>query len=150
MNQNNLLAFYIALSSTDTNLANDSDFKQLRNKLELLRQKSAITPQAWESIQTKMVAVLNNHESLQQLYQDTQAQLEAINITADLLPTSEELAAAQPTSRKIGTLGHHPGKLEEGKNHEIINIGLTILSNQEPQKTAQTLLQRLIDWLQNK
>ncbi len=150
MNQKNLLAFYIALSSTDTNLVNDQDLKQLRNKLELLKQKSEITSQAWENIQTKLTTILENHAPLQQLYQDTKAKLEAVNITADLLPTPTELAAAQPANRKVGTLGYHPGKLEEGKNNEIINIGFAILSNPEPQKTAQTLLQRLLDWLKNK
>ena len=147
MNSKTLLAFLRTLSSADTNLTNDPALKQLRNKLELLGQKSEITPQAWENIQSKSMAILENYAPLQQLYQDTKAKLEGVNIPPDLLPTPAELAAAQPANRKVGTLGYHPGKLDDARNNEIVNIGIIILSSDEPEKTAQTLLQRLIDWL---
>ena len=147
MSQNNLLAFYVALTGADTNLADDPDLKQLCNKLELLNQKPDVTPQAWENVQSRLIAALSNHAPSQQLYQDTWDKLETTNIPPDLLPTQAELATAQPANRKIGKLGYHPGNPEKSKNYEIINIGITILSNPEPQKTAQTLLQRLLKWL---
>ncbi|MDM8559669.1 hypothetical protein [Candidatus Parabeggiatoa sp. HSG14] len=151
MDTKTLLAFLLALpASTDTELANNSALKQLCNKLELLNRKSEITPKDWENIQGKLAAILESNAPLNQLYQERKAQLEGVEITSDLLPTLAELEAAKPANRKLGKLGYHPGEPPgdwDFKNNEITNIVTVVLSNEQPAKTSQTLLQKLIDLL---
>jgi len=74
--------------------------------------------------------------------------LENVEITTDLLPTTEELEAAKPKSRKIGTLGFPPGK-PDAKTQEISNIVVTILASEKPSETSKTLLQKLCDFLKS-
>lgn len=143
-----LLAFLLALpAGTDADLANDTALKQLRNKLKLINQ-SEITPKDWKNIQGKLQAILVNEKyaTLSQLYQQTLAELEDVDITSDLLPTQAELTAIQSANREVGTLGFPPGKPELESN-EIINLAIIVLSHDEPAKTSQTLLQRLTDFL---
>jgi hypothetical protein len=154
MDTKTLLAFLLALpASNDAELANNSGLKQLCNKLELLNRKSEITPKDWENIQGKLTTILENNAALSQLYQERKAQLEDVEITSDLLPTLAELEAAKPANRKLGKLGYHPGEPPgdwDFKNNEVTNLGVVILSNEQPAKMSQTLLQKLIDLLKKR
>ena len=151
MNTKTLLAFLLALPNADVHLANDSALKQLRNKLVQVNQQPEISRTDWENIQGKLMAILEKNAALNQFYQETQAQLENVDITSDLLPTQAELEAANQDNRKMGTLGFPPGKLSTHlESNEIINIGIVILSNDEPAKVSKTLLQQLSDWLKQK
>ncbi|MEK8021648.1 MAG: hypothetical protein VSS75_032635, partial [Candidatus Parabeggiatoa sp.] len=74
MNTKTLLAFLQALRA-DADLKNDSAIKQLRNKLVQVNQQSEIFPKDWENIQGKLTNILENNTAINQLYQETQAQL---------------------------------------------------------------------------
>ncbi|HAI70252.1 MAG TPA: hypothetical protein DCM38_12555 [Gammaproteobacteria bacterium] len=153
MNTKTLLAFLQALpASTDANLTNDSAIKQLRNKLVQVNQQSEIFPKDWENIQGKLTNILENNTAINQLYQETQAQLEGVDITPDLLPTAAELKAVQPPNRQIGTLGYHPGpdSNSDSENYEIINLAIIVLNDEKPATTSQSLLQRLNAFLKQK
>ncbi len=152
-----LLAFFLALPNADTDLANDPALKQLRNKWVQVNQKPEVTPKDWENIQGKLMAILENNAALSQFYQETQAQLEGVEITSDLLPTQAELEAEKSADRKMGTLGYLPGEpppTHDTESKEILNlvidIGIVILSHDEPKKVSHTLFQRLIDRLKRK
>ena len=152
-----LLAFFLALPNAETDLANDPALKQLRNKLDQVNQKPEITPKDWENIQGKLTAILEDNPALNQSYQEILAQLENVEITSDLLPTQAELEAEKSADRKMGTLGYLPGEpppIHDIKSKENLNIGIdigiVILSHDEPKKVSQTLLQRLSDWLKRK
>jgi hypothetical protein len=152
MDTKTLLAFILALQSADTDIANNTVIKQLANKLTLIRQQPEITPTDWANIQKKLTAILENHASLNQLYQQKKAQLEEVNITPDLLPTPAELKAAKPANRQVGTLGYPPAKPELDSN-EIPNFGVlidtasVILKDKKPAEMSKSLLQRLTDFL---
>ena len=153
MNTKTLLAFLQALpASTDADLTNDSAIKQLRNKLVQVNQQSEIFPKDWENIQGKLTNILENNTAINQLYQETQAKLEALDITPDLLPTAAELKAVQPPNRQIGTLGYHPGpdSNSDSESHEIINLAIIVLNDEKPATTSQSLLQRLNAFLKQK
>ncbi len=151
-----LLAFFLALPNAETDLANDPALKQLRNKLDQVNQKPEITPKDWENIQGKLTAILKDNENnaaLNQFYQEILAQLENVEITSDLLPTQAELEAEKTAVRKMGTLGYLPDEpppIHDTESKEILNIGIVILSHDEPKKVSQTLLQRLSDCLKRK
>jgi hypothetical protein len=149
MDSKTLLAFLLILQDMDINLANNQALEQLRDKLDVLSRKPEITPKNWENLQSKLMAILENDATLNQLYQEARAQLEGIEITADLLPTAAELEQATPSSGKVKTLGFKPGKPErDSQNHEIINNAVVvktataILKSENPAETAKALLQR--------
>jgi hypothetical protein len=155
MNTKTLLAFLQALpASTDAELTNDSDIRQLCNKLQLLKP-SQINSKDWEKIETHIETLLetDKYAALNQPYQTALAKLKNLEMTADLLPTRAELKALQPPNRQIGTLGYHawldskPENDEESKNYEIINLAIVVLDDEKPATTSQNLLQRLIAFL---
>lgn len=152
MDTKTLLAFLLALPDAD--LANDYAIKQLRNKLIQVKQQAEISSQDWENIQGKLTNILEDEKNIafKQLYQETQVQLENVEITSDLLPTRAELELAKPSNRKMGTLGYHFDKPEhsERENDEILNLAIVVLSNDKPATTSKTLLQKLTDFLKRK
>jgi hypothetical protein len=149
MDNKTLLAFLLILQDTDINLTNHPALEPLRDKLDVLSRKAEITPKNWENLQSKLAGILKNDAALNQRYQEAMAQLEGIEITADLLPTVAELEQATPSNSKVKTLGFKPGTPErESENLEIINNAVVvktaaaILKSENPAETAKTLLQR--------
>ncbi len=86
--------------------------------------------------------VLEQHTTLNAAYQEINKQLNKIEITTDLLPTSAEIEAITPSSGKIETLGGKPGK-DKFYSNEIVNIVKVIISHQNPPKASKKLLKRL-------
>jgi len=147
MDTKTLLAFLLALPGANVKLANDLALKKIRNKLASFKN-AEITPKDWENLEAKLKTLLETkkYAALNQLYQKIQAELADINITPNFLPTQAELEAEKPANRRIGKSDLPPSKINID-SHEVINIGVVILSHQNPAKTANKLLWRLRVWL---
>lgn len=140
-----LLALVLALKDVE-NVSEDEQnaFRDAADQLQL-------DPDNWEDYEPDLLKVIQANPNLNQLYQITKSQLDALSseIPSNLLPTQAELEQAIPTVQTPATRGFAPVKDCE-KNHEIHNMAINILSTANPPETAKKLsrLEQLQQFLQ--
>lgn len=144
---NTLLALLLALKNLDKPLSEDE-----RKGLANVGQQLRLDPNDWDFIKDDLMSIINANDTLNQLYQQAKAKLDAVNhpISSDLLPTDEELENALPPGSDSGKYNkaYFEGKSDEQSN-EILNLTTKIFSTQKPEETTKNLsfLERLWQFL---
>jgi hypothetical protein len=133
---NTLLALSLALYNIV-----DLDLKE-RSDIRRLVQRLVLHPDTWGSIEQDLREIISSNSSLNQLYQDTEAQLNAINgqIPQELLPTETELQEL-PGDSNIEVFGYFPkGKSNFDRKEDITNflIDAVLDTNDQPKSAKQT------------
>ncbi|NEQ40987.1 MAG: hypothetical protein F6K40_34150 [Okeania sp. SIO3I5] len=133
MNQDKfLLSLMFAIQELDLS---SEETEQLHD----IGEQLADDPTAWE-IYTKPMAeeIISNNSSLNKIFQDVQSKLEKIDeIPQDFLPTTEELAIANPTKNQPQERPIPRISSADLKSNEITNMCIEVLSSPEPSETAK-------------
>jgi len=140
---NTLLTVLLVLRNLE-----DPSILSQRERAELYEvgEQLELDPDDWEFICEGLMATISSNLSINQLFEVTKTQLDAVNIKL-LLPTEEELAAALETGVKIERRGSSdPG---EDSRPEIVKISTNFLKDSNPfTKTKQsTWLARVVNTL---
>ena len=134
---NTLLALSLALYNIV-----DLDPKE-RSDIRRLVQRLVLQPDTWGSIEQDLREIISSNTSLNQLYQDSEAQLNAINgqIPQELLPTETELQQQLPGDSNIEVFGYFTqGKSNFDRKEDITNflIDAVLDTDDQPKSAKQT------------
>ena len=141
-----LLALSLALKDLEAPLGEQEQkaFKDAAHQLQL-------EPDNWENHEPDLLKVIQANSNLNQLYQASKSQLDALsdNIPSNLLPTQAELEQALPTTQEGVTRGFAPVN-NDYESHEINNMVISILNTPNPPETVKKLsrLEKLQQFLQ--
>lgn len=142
---NTLLALLLALKNLEHSLNEDE-----QEALAKVGQELASNPDDWDFIEDDLMAIIQANDTLNQLYQEAKAKLDALDapIPSDLLPTDAELEKALPPESEGGKRAYFEGKPDEQSN-EILNLVTNVVSTEKPEETAKKLsfLERLSQFL---
>ncbi|MGB7444531.1 MAG: hypothetical protein WA919_25985 [Coleofasciculaceae cyanobacterium] len=105
----------------------------------------------WSKYEADLLRVIEANPHLNQQYQTTKSQLDALNskIPSTLLPTQAQLQQAIPSLQTPETRGFAP-VMEDDESQEINNMVINVLTTPNPPETAQKLssLEKLKQFLQ--
>lgn len=109
--------------------------------LSSVAEQLSLDPEAWESdIEPDLLAAIEEHPPLQQLFQAAKSRLDAKgdNIPVDLLPTVAEIEAAVPSEAGVASRGFAPvGDVSDFESNEINNMAISILAAPNPSASAK-------------
>jgi hypothetical protein len=137
---NKLLALLLALRELETPLTTDE-----QSALTEVAEQLSLNPNAWELfIEPNLLTVIQANPALNQRYQTTLSQLDALegNIPNDLLPTDAELRQVAPAASQVTTRGFAPVRDDsEFDSNEINNMvmAINILATPNPAETTKKL-----------
>lgn len=130
-----LLALSLALKDLQSPLC-ERETKAFRDAAERLH----LEPHNWEDYESDLLKVIQANPNLNQLYQATKSQLDALSseIPSDLLPSQAELEQALPIPPEAATRGFVPVTNDDESN-EINNMVISILATPNPPEVVKKL-----------